>query len=250
MRQIVLDTETTGLYANEGDRIIEIGCVEIIDRRVTKNHFHQYINPERDSHPDAVAIHGLTTEFLSDKPKFADIAQAFCDYIRDAELIIHNAPFDLGFLNAELARLDMQPVEEITTGIIDTLVQARDMFPGRRNSLDALCERFEIDNTHRTLHGALLDSELLAEVYLTMTRGQETLEIEKLTLESEEELAKSRSLASRKILVLAPTDEELTRHEAVLDDIEKGNKGATCIWRKEPEPETEENDAASTPAAS
>lgn len=250
MRQIVLDTETTGLYANDGDRIIEIGCVEIINRRVTKNHFHQYINPERDSHEDAVAIHGLTTEFLSDKPKFADIAQAFCDYIRDAELIIHNAPFDLGFLNAELARLDMQPVEEITTGVIDTLVQARDMFPGRRNSLDALCERFEIDNTHRTLHGALLDSELLAEVYLAMTRGQETLEIEKLTLESEEELAKSRSLASRKIVVLAPTDEELTRHEAVLDDIEKGNKGAICIWRKEPEPETKEDDAAPAQAAS
>ena len=138
----------------------------------------------------------------------------------------------------------LPPVEEITTGITDTLVQARDMFPGRRNSLDALCERFEIDNTHRTLHGALLDAELLAEVYLAMTRGQETLEIEKLTLESEEELAKSRALASRKIVVLAPTDEELTLHEAVLDDIEKGNKGATCIWRKEPEPETKEDDVA------
>ena len=144
----------------------------------------------------------------------------------------------------------MQPVEEITTGIIDTLVSARDMFPGRRNSLDALCERFEIDNTHRTLHGALLDAELLAEVYLAMTRGQETLEIEKLTLESEEELAKSRSLSSHKILVLAPTDEELSRHEAVLDDIEKGNKGATCIWRKEPEPRAEADDAAAPKQAS
>lgn len=234
MRQIVLDTETTGLYANNGDRIIEIGCVEMLSRHVTDNHFHYYINPERDSHPDALAVHGLTTEFLSDKPKFAEIAQAFCDYIRGAELIIHNAPFDLGFLNAELARLDMPPVQEIAASITDSLVKARDMFPGRRNSLDALCERFEISNAHRTLHGALLDSELLAEVYLAMTRGQETLEMERMSLEEEEAAAKAAPLSDVRIIVLAPTEEELQKHEDVLNDIEKSNKGATCVWRTEP----------------
>ena len=231
MRYVVLDTETTGLYANDGDRIIEIGCVEIIDRRVTNRHYHQYINPERDSHPDALAIHGLTTEFLSDKPKFVDIAEAFCDYIRGAELIIHNAPFDLGFLNAELGRLGMPPVEELVSAVTDSLVKARDMFPGRRNSLDALCERFEIDNTHRTLHGALLDSELLAEVYLAMTRGQETLEIERLTALADEEAEKNVSLSAFPIFIRKATEAEQQRHEAVLDDIEKGNKGAVCLWR-------------------
>lgn len=234
MRQIVLDTETTGLYANNGDRIIEIGCVEMLSRHVTDNHFHHYINPERDSHPDALAIHGLTTEFLSDKPKFAEIAQAFCDYIRGAELIIHNAPFDIGFLNAELARLDMPKVEEIAGCITDSLVKARDMFPGRRNSLDALCERFEISNAHRTLHGALLDAELLAEVYLAMTRGQETLEIEGMSLEEEEAAAKAAPLSNFRIVVLRATEEELAKHEEVLNDIEKSNKGAPCVWRTEP----------------
>lgn len=233
MRQIVLDTETTGLHADNGDRIVEIGCVEVLNRHVTKNHFHQYINPERDSHPDALAVHGLTTEFLSDKPKFAEIARAFCDYIRDAELVIHNAPFDVGFLNAELARLDLPPVEELVACVTDSLVKARDMFPGRRNSLDALCERFEIDNTHRTLHGALLDAELLAEVYLAMTRGQETLEIEKLTLADEEEAARGKPLSAFQVMVLSPTEEELAKHEAVLDDIEKSNKGKPCVWRME-----------------
>lgn len=233
MRQIVLDTETTGLYANNGDRIIEIGCVEVLSRHVTDNHFHHYINPERDSHPDALAVHGLTTDFLSDKPKFAEIAQAFCDFIKGAELIIHNAAFDIGFLNAELARLDMPRVEDIAGAITDSLAKAREMFPGRRNSLDALCERFEISNAHRTLHGALLDSELLAEVYLAMTRGQDTLEIERMTIEEEEAAAKAVPLSSFSILVLAPTDEELSKHEAVLNDIEKSNKGAPCVWRSE-----------------
>ena len=233
MRQIVLDTETTGLYANNGDRIIEIGCVEVLSRHVTDNYFHHYINPERDSHPDALAVHGLTTEFLSDKPKFAEIAQAFCDYIRGAELIIHNAPFDIGFLNAELARVGMPKVEEIAGCITDSLVKARDMFPGRRNSLDALCERFEISNAHRTLHGALLDSELLAEVYLAMTRGQETLEIGGMSIEEEEAAARAAPLSNIRIVVLAATEDELARHEEVLDDIEKSNKGAPCVWRTE-----------------
>lgn len=233
MRQIVLDTETTGLSVGDGDRIIEIGCVEILNRHITGNHFHQYINPERDSHPDALAIHGLTTEFLSDKPKFAEIARAFCDYIRGTELVIHNAPFDVGFLNAELARLDLPPVEELAACVTDSLVKARDIFPGRRNSLDALCERFEIDNTHRTLHGALLDAELLAEVYLVMTRGQETLEIEKLTLADEEETIRGKPLSAFQVVVLSPTEKELAQHEAVLDDIEKSNKGKSCVWRAE-----------------
>lgn len=233
MRQIVLDTETTGLNAGEGDRIVEIGCVEILSRHVTQHYFHEYLNPERDSHPDALAVHGLTTEFLSDKPKFAEVAEAFCEYIRGAELIIHNAPFDIGFLNAELARLDLPPVEEIAASVTDSLLIARDLFPGRRNSLDALCERFEIDNSQRTLHGALLDAELLAEVYLAMTRGQETLEIEKLTLAAEDELARSKPLSTFTVHVLSPTDEELAKHEAVLDDIEKANKGARCIWRQD-----------------
>lgn len=233
MRQIVLDTETTGLEHENGDRIVEIGCVEILNRRVTDRHFHQYINPERDSSPEALEVHGLTTEFLSDKPKFADIAQAFCDFIRGAELVIHNATFDAGFLNAELARLDLPPVEQVASRITDSLLLARDMFPGRRNSLDALCERLEIDNSQRTLHGALLDAELLADVYLAMTRGQETLDIEKLALAAGDEEARKKSLANFRIRVLSPTEDELTRHEAVLDDIEKGNKGKTCVWRTE-----------------
>ena len=176
----------------------------------------------------------MTTEFLSDKPKFAEIAQAFCDYIRGAELIIHNAPFDIGFLNAELARLGMPKVEDIAASITDSLVKARDMFPGRRNSLDALCERFDISNAHRTLHGALLDSELLAEVYLAMTRGQETLEIGGMSLEEEEAAARAAPLSNIHIVVLRATDEELAKHEEVLDDIEKSNKGAPCVWRTEP----------------
>lgn len=240
MRQIVLDTETTGLEAENGDRIVEIGCVEVLNRHVTERHFHQYINPERDSNPEAVEVHGLTTEFLSDKPKFADIAHAFCDFIRDSELIIHNAPFDTGFLNAELARLNLPPVEEVAARITDSLELAREMFPGRKNSLDALCERLEIDNSKRTLHGALLDAELLADVYLAMTRGQETLDIEKLELAAGDENARKKSLAKFKIRILSPTQEELAKHEAVLDDIEKANKGKTCVWRDEKSTESSE----------
>lgn len=205
----------------------------MLSRHVTENHFHQYINPERDSHPDALAVHGLTTEFLSDKPKFAEIAQAFCDYIRGAELIIHS-PVRYRFSECRTARLGMPKVEEIAECITDSLVKARDMFPGRRNSLDALCERFEISNAHRTLHGALLDSELLAEVYLAMTRGQETLEIGGMSIEEEEAAAKAAPLSNIHIVVLAATEEELARHEEVLDDIEKSNKGAPCVWRTEP----------------
>ena len=178
MRQIVLDTETTGLNPRTGDRILEIGAVEMSNRMLTGNNFHYYINPERDSEEGALAVHGLTTEFLSDKPKFAEIADEFRAYIAGAELIIHNAPFDIGFLNAEFKRLNLPPVQEQVHGVIDTLVQAKEMHPGKRNSLDALCDRYGVSNAHRKLHGALLDSELLADVYLAMTRGQNSLSME------------------------------------------------------------------------
>src|SRR6201996_8278980 len=180
MRQLILDTETTGLNARTGDRILELGCVELVNRRLTGNNLHFYINPERESDPGALAVHGLTPEFLSDKPKFAEIADQFRDFVQGAELIIHNAPFDIGFLDAEFALLGLPPVSKQCGEVIDTLVRAKSMFPGKRNSLDALCDRFGISNAHRTLHGALLDSELLAEVYLAMTRGQESLVIDML----------------------------------------------------------------------
>ena len=252
MRQIVLDTETTGLNARTGDRIIEIGCVELVNRRLTGNNLHFYINPERDSDPGALAVHGLTTEFLSDKPKFAEISDALRDYLRDAELIIHNAPFDLGFLEAEFALLRLPPFREHYAGVIDTLVQAKAMFPGKRNSLDALCDRFGISNAHRTLHGALLDSELLAEVYLAMTRGQESLVIDMLGETATTEAAsaaagKAMSLAGLALPVLAADETELQAHEAVLNDLDKAMKG-TSIWRREPAPETTA-DAADVQAA-
>ncbi|MGG1946664.1 DNA polymerase III subunit epsilon [Trinickia sp. NRRL B-1857] len=242
MRQIVLDTETTGLNARTGDRIIEIGGVELVNRRLTGNNLHFYVNPERDSDPGALAVHGLTTEFLSDKPKFAEIADTLRDYLRDAELIIHNAPFDLGFLEAEFALLGLPPFREHYSSVIDTLVQAKTMFPGKRNSLDALCDRFGISNAHRTLHGALLDSELLAEVYLAMTRGQESLVIDMLGEGAAQEASsaatgKGISLAGLALPVLAADEAELQAHEAVLNDLDKSMKG-TSIWRREPAPET------------
>ena len=172
MRQIFLDTETTGLEHKLGHRIIEIAGVEMRNRRLTQRHFHHYINPERDIDAGALEVHGITLAFLQDKPRFADIAAEFLEFIRDAELIIHNAPFDIGFLNAELARLDMAPVDTICHSVQDTLRMAKELFPGKRNNLNALCERYNVDNSHRTLHGALLDAEILAEVYVDMTRGQ------------------------------------------------------------------------------
>ncbi|MBR7069530.1 MAG: DNA polymerase III subunit epsilon [Oxalobacter sp.] len=230
-RQIVLDTETTGLEANNGDRVVEIGCVEVIDRRITDNHFHVYINPERDIPEDAVKIHGLTAEFLSDKPVFAAIAQSFCDFIKGSELIIHNASFDVGFLDAELKRLKMPPVAKITTNVVDSLAMAKQMFPGKRNNLDVLCERFEIDNSQRTLHGALLDAELLAEVYLGMTRGQNSLMIDDTGDDDGNSAGKADAADNIPIIVLGATEEELAAHEAVLQGIEKENKGKACLWR-------------------
>lgn len=231
MRQIVLDTETTGLNPRSGDRIIEIGCVEILNRRLTGNNFHVYINPERDSEEGALAVHGLTTEFLSDKPKFAEIADELRDYVRDAEIIIHNAPFDLAFLDAEFDRLGLPPFAGHVDSITDTLVQAKEMHPGKRNSLDALCDRYGVSNAHRTLHGALLDAELLAEVYLAMTRGQNSLTID--LMDSGADSDGDQALAALPlddILVLPADAEELAEHEALLDKLDKEAKGA-CVWR-------------------
>jgi len=233
MRQIILDTETTGLYAHAGDRIVEIGCVELLNRRLTGNNFHAYINPERDSEPAALAVHGLTTAFLSDKPKFAAIAAELRDYLKDAEVIIHNAPFDVGFLDAELARLGFPCFADHVASIIDTLVQAKAAHPGKRNSLDALCDRYGISNAHRTLHGALLDAELLAEVYLAMTRGQNSLSIDLEVAESSSTSAEGSEAANffmPDLQVLRATKEEIVEHEGILCELDQEVKGA-CVWR-------------------
>jgi DNA polymerase-3 subunit epsilon len=231
MRQIVLDTETTGLNPRTGDRVIEIGCVELQDRRLTGNNFHSYINPERDSEEGALAVHGLTAEFLSDKPKFAEIARELCEYLKGAEVIIHNAPFDIGFLDAEFARLEIPRFTQHVGEVIDTLVRAKEMHPGKRNSLDALCDRYGISNAHRALHGALLDAELLAEVYLAMTRGQNSLTIDHAdepALGDEGQVLDVPPLAD--IIVLSASSEELVEHEVTLDKLDKEAKGR-CIWR-------------------
>ena len=229
-RQIVLDTETTGLNAKLGDRVIEIGCLELLNRRPTGNHFHHYLNPERASEEGAVKVHGISDEFLLDKPRFREIAAEFIEYIRDAELIIHNAPFDVEFLEQELALAKLPPLSQHCAGVMDTLKLAKELHPGKKNSLDALCERYGVNNTHRTLHGALLDAELLAEVYLAMTRGQDSLVME---LE-QAPAAKSRAgvAAERpKLVVLAASEAELAEHAGVLDDIQKQSKGK-CVWLK------------------
>jgi DNA polymerase-3 subunit epsilon len=234
MRQIVLDTETTGLNPRSGDRVIEIGCVEMVNRRLTGSNLHVYINPERDSEEGALAVHGLTTEFLSDKPKFAEISAELLDYISGAEIIIHNAPFDVGFLDVEFGRLGLPPFRKHVAGVIDTLVQAKSLYPGKRNSLDALCDRYGISNAHRVLHGALLDAELLAEVYLAMTRGQNSLTID---LHVEEHMAEGEdgplNLALADVLVLRAADDEVEAHELLLNTLDKEVRG-TCIWRTQP----------------
>ncbi|MGF6568515.1 DNA polymerase-3 subunit epsilon [Paraburkholderia fungorum] len=244
MRQLILDTETTGLNARTGDRILELGCVELVNRRLTGNNLHFYINPERDSDPGALAVHGLTTEFLSDKPKFAEIADQFRDFVQGADLIIHNAPFDIGFLDAEFALLGLPKVSTYCGEIIDTLARAKQMFPGKRNSLDALCDRFGISNAHRTLHGALLDSELLAEVYLAMTRGQESLVIDMLgeSHAGGDANAPRVALDSLDLVVIAASDDEIAAHQSVLDGLDKQIKG-TSVWRVETVSTTDEQTA-------
>src|SRR3954467_11921544 len=229
MRQIVLDTETTGLNPRTGDRVIEVGCVELKNRMLTGNNFHRYINPERDSEEGALAVHGITTEFLRDKPKFAEIVDELRDYIAGAEVIIHNAPFDLGFLNAEFKLLGLPSFTEHCSGVIDTLVNAKEMHPGKRNSLDALCDRYGVSNSHRKLHGALLDAELLADVYLSMTRGQNSLSME-IEVEAGGGGALLEAVPLGEIIVLPASAADLAAHADVLAGLDKGVKGE-CVWR-------------------
>lgn len=236
MRQIVLDTETTGLDPRHGHRIIEVACIEMVNRRLTGHHLHKYVNPEREIDEGAQAVHGITLEFLADKPKFADIADEFLEFINGAELIIHNAPFDIGFLNAELDRLGRVPVGTICNGVTDTLKMAKELHPGKRNSLDALCERYEIDNSSRTLHGALLDTELLAEVFLAMTRGQNTLMIEPDAAPRPNIGADGQVRQRKPLLVRRADPDELAEHERVLKAIDKESKGA-CLWLPKPDAE-------------
>lgn len=228
IRQIVLDTETTGLEWRLGDRIIEVAGVEMVDRKLTGRHFHRYINPEREIDAGAQAVHGISIEFLADKPKFADIMDELADFIQGAELVIHNANFDVGFLNYEFNLLDREPVAKLCDGVIDTLRMARELRPGKRNNLDVLCSEYGIDNSGRQLHGALLDAELLAEVYLAMTRGQESLvmELEPTQLEINATLSKDRPL----LKVLRANADELGEHERLLQDLASKGK---CLWSLE-----------------
>jgi DNA polymerase-3 subunit epsilon len=229
-RQIVLDTETTGLNPKLGNRVIEIGCVELVNRKLTGNNFHCYINPERDSEDGALAVHGLTSEFLCDKPKFAEIIDEFLEYISGAEVVIHNAPFDLGFLNAEFARVDFPPFSDQVSCVTDTLVQAKELHPGKRNSLDALCDRYEVSNSHRKLHGALLDAELLADVFLAMSRGQNSFSIElkePISIEVIREVVTDTSF--QQIFVLMASKSELDAHDLLISSIDKDTNGKS-IW--------------------
>lgn len=232
MRQIVLDTETTGLNAATGDRLIEIGCVELLNRRLTGRHLHFYVNPERDIDEGAIAVHGITLEFLADKPRFADVVHEIREFVADAELIIHNAQFDLGFLDMEFQLLGLPPFRQHVGNVIDTLREARQMFPGKRNSLDALCDRLGISNAHRTLHGALLDAELLAEVYLAMTRGQDSLVIDMLDSSAANGNAIASADLSRLVLpVLRASEAEQEAHLALLKGLDKASGGKT-VWQE------------------
>ncbi len=233
IRQVVLDTETTGMNKDGnvclGHRIIEIGCVEIINRRLTGRHYHVYIKPDREVDPEAVTVHGITDQFLQDKPAFSEVADEFIDFIKGAELVIHNAPFDVAFMDQEFRFLNKktQPTEEIAT-VTDTLAMAKNIFPGKRNNLDALCDRYGIDNKHRVLHGALLDAEILADVYLFMTGGQAKLNLS--SSNSNEDTTERRPRQSQSPLtVIRATDEENQAHQQQLDIIEKSG---SCLWRQ------------------
>jgi DNA polymerase-3 subunit epsilon len=231
MRQIVLDTETTGLDPALGHRVIEIAAVEIVNRRLTGNHFHHYLNPEREIDAGALQVHGISVEFLQDKPHFGDIADEFVAYLNGAELIIHNAPFDVGFLNQEFGLLERAAVAQYCPSVVDTLKMAKELHPGQRNNLDALCKRYQVDNSARTLHGALLDAELLAEVYLAMTRGQETLDIEAGEVDSE--WGADDGAEALEWVVLPATAQELQEHDRYLEELDKANHG-TCLWNARP----------------
>jgi DNA polymerase-3 subunit epsilon len=229
MRQIVLDTETTGLSAENGDRIIEIGCVELLGRKITGNHFHHYLNPKRDSHEDALKVHGISNEFLRDKPEFEAVASDFLSFVSGAEIIIHNAAFDIGFLNKELERMNLGRLTDHVAVVTDTLSMAKEMFPGKRNSLDALCDRLGVNNAARTLHGALLDAELLADVYICLTRGQNALLMQE---DSEDQAHHENSdidLSQFDLPVIVSTDQELNEHLNALAKLSKSN-GGHVVW--------------------
>ncbi|MGB6007121.1 DNA polymerase III subunit epsilon [Castellaniella sp.] len=246
MRQIVLDTETTGLEPEQGHRVVELACVEIVNRQVTDHHLHLYLNPDRDSDPDALRIHGLTTEFLSGHPRFPEIAQQLVDFVRDAEVIIHNAAFDVKFLNSELKRAGLPLFTDLCGKVTDSLVVAREMFPGKRNNLDALCDRFGISNAHRTLHGALLDSELLGEVWLAMTRGQNSLLGGGDEADSKAGADAVRAMdrfdaSGLPVIQVSARDEQA--HEAYLDGLDKA-AGGRSLWRELESPAAEEKESA------
>ena len=230
-RQVVLDTETTGLNAKLGDRVIEIGCVEIMSRRISERHFHAYLNPERDIEEGALRVHGLTREALADKPRFAEVAPAFLEFIRGAELVIHNADFDVEFLDMELGLAGLGRLAEHAGRIVDTLAFARELHPGKKNSLDALCERYFVDHSNRTLHGALLDARLLAECYLAMTRGQESLVMELETPAAAAAALAALSVDVSSLAVLRAAPEEAALHEQYLDRMEKEAK-RPALWRR------------------
>lgn len=237
MRQIVLDTETTGLDPSQGHRVVELACVEMENRSLTGRHLHLYLNPDRDSDPEALAIHGLTTDFLSGHPRFEEVAHHLVEYVKDAEVIIHNAAFDVKFLNAELTRIGLPKFDSMCAKITDSLLHAREIHPGKRNSLDALCERYGISNAHRTLHGALLDSELLADVWLAMTRGQDALlmDFDEAGDAGSNGLRLEKFDASTLKVVLASLEEQ-EAHEAYLAELDKA-AGKPSVWRALQEPE-------------
>ena len=230
MRQIFLDTETTGLSPESGDRIIEIGCVELVNRRLTGRKIHFYINPERRNSTDAYAVHGLSDEFLADKPLFAHVVDELLEFVRDAEIIIHNAEFDIGFLDMELRRIGRPPLAEHGCRVTDSLSMARDSFPGKSNSLDALCKRFEVNNAMRELHGALLDAGLLAEVYIRMTRGQESLVIDAGDALAADLALRPIDFATLSLVVLHADEDDLAGHAAMLAEIDKAS-GGRVVWR-------------------
>lgn len=243
MRQIFLDTETTGLETRLGHRIIELACVEMVNRRLTHRHLHYYVNPQREIDAGALAVHGISSEFLADKPLFGEVANEFLDFVRGAELVIHNAAFDVGFLDHELRMLGLAPLETVCANVRDTLKMAREMHPGKKNNLDALCERYGVDNTQRTLHGALLDAEILADVYLAMTRGQESLIID-LAPPPTAQIAVAGNHRRKPLTVLRASPDEIAGHDTVLAAIEKESKGK-CLWLPRPEAEA---DAETKPA--
>jgi DNA polymerase III subunit epsilon len=233
LRQVVLDTETTGINPKEGHKVIEIGCVELVNRRLTQNRFHVYLNPDREIDAGAIEVHGITNEFLRDKPRFADVVEDFMAFTRGAELIIHNAPFDVGFLNHELSLLENETrLMESNSTIFDTLTYARKKHPGARNSLDALCKRYGIDNSHRDLHGALLDAEILADVYLIMTGGQASLLEDTDNAEATGQHAIVRLSGDRpKLKIISCSEEELTAHKQRLQKM--ASSGGNCLWLQE-----------------